>query len=69
MGSVTGGVHEAGKSIDKTETLFCQERDPRFSDMYTGISGSTYQKIHPLFSTHTVCNSGKKKVCCCYKML
>uniref|UniRef100_A0A4W4FWV4 Aryl hydrocarbon receptor nuclear translocator 2 n=1 Tax=Electrophorus electricus TaxID=8005 RepID=A0A4W4FWV4_ELEEL len=32
------GVHEASKNIDKTETLFSQERDPRFSDMYTGIS-------------------------------
>uniref|UniRef100_A0A8B9KHS2 Aryl-hydrocarbon receptor nuclear translocator 2 n=1 Tax=Astyanax mexicanus TaxID=7994 RepID=A0A8B9KHS2_ASTMX len=37
------GVHEASKTIDKTETLFSQERDPRFSDMYTGISGCTYR--------------------------
>lgn len=53
MGNVSGSVHEAGKSIDKTETLFSQERDPRFSDMYTGISGCMYQKkyffLHMLF--------------------
>uniref|UniRef100_A0A8B9KEM3 Aryl hydrocarbon receptor nuclear translocator 2 n=1 Tax=Astyanax mexicanus TaxID=7994 RepID=A0A8B9KEM3_ASTMX len=43
VGGVPGGVHEASKTIDKTETLFSQERDPRFSDMYTGISGCTYR--------------------------
>uniref|UniRef100_A0A665TIW3 Aryl hydrocarbon receptor nuclear translocator 2 n=1 Tax=Echeneis naucrates TaxID=173247 RepID=A0A665TIW3_ECHNA len=38
VASVSSGVHEAGKSIDKTEALFSQERDPRFADMYTSIS-------------------------------
>lgn len=38
MASVSSGVHEAGKNTDKTETLFSQERDPRFAEMYTGIS-------------------------------
>uniref|UniRef100_A0A673ZZ35 Aryl hydrocarbon receptor nuclear translocator 2 n=1 Tax=Salmo trutta TaxID=8032 RepID=A0A673ZZ35_SALTR len=39
--SVGGGVHEAGKNTDKTDTMFSQERDPRFADMYSGISGCT----------------------------
>ncbi|KTF86970.1 hypothetical protein cypCar_00038905, partial [Cyprinus carpio] len=39
VASVPAGVHEAGKTIDKTDSLFSQERDPRFSDMYSGISG------------------------------
>lgn len=48
MASVSaGGVHEAGKSIDKTEALFSQERDPRFAEMYSGISGC--------MNTHTHC--------------
>ncbi|MBN3270365.1 ARNT2 protein, partial [Polyodon spathula] len=36
--NVTAGVHEAGKPIDKAESMFSQERDPRFADMYTGIA-------------------------------
>ncbi|XP_066504055.1 aryl hydrocarbon receptor nuclear translocator 2 [Hoplias malabaricus] len=47
VGGVSTGVHEASKSIDKTETLFSQERDPRFSDMYTGISGSDKKMMVP----------------------
>uniref|UniRef100_W5LL98 Aryl hydrocarbon receptor nuclear translocator 2 n=1 Tax=Astyanax mexicanus TaxID=7994 RepID=W5LL98_ASTMX len=47
VGGVPGGVHEASKTIDKTETLFSQERDPRFSDMYTGISGSDKKMMVP----------------------
>ncbi|CAJ1048675.1 aryl hydrocarbon receptor nuclear translocator 2 isoform X2 [Xyrichtys novacula] len=45
VASVTSGVHEAGKNIDKTEALFSQERDPRFTEMYTGISGSGDKKM------------------------
>ncbi|XP_069567546.1 aryl hydrocarbon receptor nuclear translocator 2 isoform X1 [Brachyistius frenatus] len=45
VASVSGGVHEAGKNIDKTEALFSQERDPRFAEMYTGISGSGEKKM------------------------
>uniref|UniRef100_A0A8D0A7Z1 Aryl-hydrocarbon receptor nuclear translocator 2 n=1 Tax=Sander lucioperca TaxID=283035 RepID=A0A8D0A7Z1_SANLU len=45
VASVSSGVHEAGKNIDKTEILFSQERDPRFSEMYTGISGSGDKKM------------------------
>ncbi|XP_034730645.1 aryl hydrocarbon receptor nuclear translocator 2 [Etheostoma cragini] len=45
VASVSSGVHEAGKNIDKTEILFSQERDPRFAEMYTGISGSGDKKM------------------------
>ncbi|XP_071776942.1 aryl hydrocarbon receptor nuclear translocator 2 isoform X1 [Centroberyx gerrardi] len=45
VASVGSGVHEAGKNIDKTEALFSQERDPRFAEMYTGISGSGDKKM------------------------
>lgn len=45
VASVSGGVHETGKTIDKSEALFSQERDPRFADMYTGISGSGDKKM------------------------
>ncbi|XP_066557614.1 aryl hydrocarbon receptor nuclear translocator 2 isoform X2 [Amia ocellicauda] len=37
--NVAGGVHET-KSIDKTDTMFSQERDPRFADMYAGLSAT-----------------------------
>ncbi|XP_030650264.1 aryl hydrocarbon receptor nuclear translocator 2 [Chanos chanos] len=47
VASVPAGVHEAGKSIDKNESLFSQERDPRFADMYTGISGSDKKMMVP----------------------
>uniref|UniRef100_A0A673KZQ2 Aryl hydrocarbon receptor nuclear translocator 2 n=1 Tax=Sinocyclocheilus rhinocerous TaxID=307959 RepID=A0A673KZQ2_9TELE len=47
----SSGVHEAGKTIDKTDSLFSQERDPRFSDMYTGISGCMFIQILHLTST------------------
>ncbi|KAG7468117.1 hypothetical protein MATL_G00139360 [Megalops atlanticus] len=45
--SVAGTVHEAGKSIDKPEAMFSQERDPRFADMYAGISGSDKKMMVP----------------------
>ncbi|XP_028329456.1 aryl hydrocarbon receptor nuclear translocator 2 isoform X1 [Gouania willdenowi] len=45
VASVSSGVHEAGKSIDKTEALFSQERDPRFAEMYSGISASGDKKM------------------------
>ncbi|XP_067104882.1 aryl hydrocarbon receptor nuclear translocator 2 isoform X4 [Osmerus mordax] len=45
VSGVGGGVHETGKSIDKTEALFSQERDPRFAEMYTGISNSGEKKM------------------------
>ncbi|XP_038158972.1 aryl hydrocarbon receptor nuclear translocator 2 isoform X1 [Cyprinodon tularosa] len=45
VAGVSSGVHDAGKSIEKTETLFSQERDPRFAEMYTSISGSGDKKM------------------------
>uniref|UniRef100_A0A8D0A7P0 Aryl-hydrocarbon receptor nuclear translocator 2 n=1 Tax=Sander lucioperca TaxID=283035 RepID=A0A8D0A7P0_SANLU len=47
VASVSSGVHEAGKNIDKTEILFSQERDPRFSEMYTGISAGDKKMMVP----------------------
>ncbi|KAG1971491.1 aryl hydrocarbon receptor nuclear translocator [Pimephales promelas] len=47
VASVQSGVHEAGKTIDKADSLFSQERDPRFSDMYTGISASDKKMMVP----------------------
>uniref|UniRef100_A0A674MM98 Aryl hydrocarbon receptor nuclear translocator 2 n=1 Tax=Takifugu rubripes TaxID=31033 RepID=A0A674MM98_TAKRU len=49
--SVSSGVHEAVKNTDKTETLFSQERDPRFAEMYTGISSCTKRVIHTTMET------------------
>nr|XP_057934294.1 aryl hydrocarbon receptor nuclear translocator 2 isoform X1 [Doryrhamphus excisus] len=45
VANVNSGVHEAGKNIDKPEALFSQERDPRFAEMYTNISGSGDKKM------------------------
>ncbi|KAJ8340364.1 hypothetical protein SKAU_G00349970 [Synaphobranchus kaupii] len=45
--NVAGTVHEAGKPIDKSEAMFSQERDPRFADMYAGISGSDKKMMVP----------------------
>ncbi|GCB65277.1 hypothetical protein scyTo_0007682 [Scyliorhinus torazame] len=36
--TVSAGVQDHGKPIDKTDPLFSQDRDPRFTDIYTGIS-------------------------------
>ncbi|XP_070765946.1 aryl hydrocarbon receptor nuclear translocator 2 [Enoplosus armatus] len=47
VASVSSGVHEASKSIDKTEALFSQERDPRFAEMYTGISAGDKKMMAP----------------------
>ncbi|XP_063044812.1 aryl hydrocarbon receptor nuclear translocator 2 isoform X5 [Engraulis encrasicolus] len=47
VASVPAGVHETGKAIDKTEAMFSQERDPRFTDMYSGISGSDKKMMVP----------------------
>uniref|UniRef100_A0A8C1X5J4 Aryl hydrocarbon receptor nuclear translocator 2 n=1 Tax=Cyprinus carpio TaxID=7962 RepID=A0A8C1X5J4_CYPCA len=52
VASVPAGVHEAGKTIDKTDSLFSQERDPRFSDMYSGISGSDKKMMVPSSTLH-----------------
>uniref|UniRef100_A0A7N6F6D7 Aryl hydrocarbon receptor nuclear translocator 2 n=1 Tax=Anabas testudineus TaxID=64144 RepID=A0A7N6F6D7_ANATE len=56
VASVSSGVHEAGKNIDKTEALFSQERDPRFAEMYTSISGCTLH-IHTHTHKHTLAHT------------
>ncbi|XP_040270080.1 aryl hydrocarbon receptor nuclear translocator 2 isoform X1 [Bufo bufo] len=39
--NLAGNVHEGGKSVvDKTESLFSQDRDPRFAEMFAGITAS-----------------------------
>nr|XP_044616370.1 aryl hydrocarbon receptor nuclear translocator 2 isoform X4 [Equus asinus] len=38
--NLPAGVHEAGKSVEKADTIFSQERDPRFAEMFAGISAS-----------------------------
>ncbi|XP_023669621.1 aryl hydrocarbon receptor nuclear translocator 2 isoform X2 [Paramormyrops kingsleyae] len=51
VASVPAGVHDGGKAIDKTEAIFSQERDPRFSDMYAGISGTDKKMMVPSSTT------------------
>ncbi|XP_020954520.1 aryl hydrocarbon receptor nuclear translocator 2 isoform X5 [Sus scrofa] len=38
--NLPAGVHEAGKSVEKADAIFSQERDPRFAEMFAGISAS-----------------------------
>ncbi|GAB1292299.1 Aryl hydrocarbon receptor nuclear translocator 2 [Apodemus speciosus] len=38
--NLPAGVHEAGKSVEKADAMFSQERDPRFAEMFAGISAS-----------------------------
>ncbi|XP_055479179.1 aryl hydrocarbon receptor nuclear translocator 2 isoform X3 [Psammomys obesus] len=38
--NLPASVHEAGKSVDKADAIFSQERDPRFAEMFAGISAS-----------------------------
>ncbi|KAJ4923594.1 hypothetical protein JOQ06_021505 [Pogonophryne albipinna] len=59
VAGVSSGVHEAGKNIDKTEVLFSQERDPRFAEMYSGISGSGGQQLYSQSSPFQQGHSGK----------
>uniref|UniRef100_A0A3P9QG54 Aryl hydrocarbon receptor nuclear translocator 2 n=1 Tax=Poecilia reticulata TaxID=8081 RepID=A0A3P9QG54_POERE len=47
VAGVSSGVHDTGKTIDKTETLFSQERDPRFAEMYTSISAGDKKMMVP----------------------
>nr|XP_005989658.1 PREDICTED: aryl hydrocarbon receptor nuclear translocator 2 isoform X2 [Latimeria chalumnae] len=36
--NIAASVHETGKSIDKADSMFTQDRDPRFAEMFSGIS-------------------------------
>nr|XP_023408603.1 aryl hydrocarbon receptor nuclear translocator 2 [Loxodonta africana] len=38
--NLPAGVHESGKSVEKADAIFSQERDPRFAEMFAGISAS-----------------------------
>uniref|UniRef100_A0AC11CGW1 Aryl hydrocarbon receptor nuclear translocator 2 n=1 Tax=Ovis aries TaxID=9940 RepID=A0AC11CGW1_SHEEP len=38
--NLPAGVHDAGKSVEKADAIFSQERDPRFAEMFAGISAS-----------------------------
>lgn len=36
--SIQANVHEGGKSVEKPDAIFSQERDPRFAEMFAGIT-------------------------------
>lgn len=40
--NLPAGVHEAGKSVEKADAIFSQERDPRFAEMFAGISACKF---------------------------
>lgn len=43
--NLPAGVHEAGKSVEKADAIFSQERDPRFAEMFAGISACKWQTV------------------------
>nr|KAF6409014.1 aryl hydrocarbon receptor nuclear translocator 2 [Rousettus aegyptiacus] len=68
--SLPAGVHESGKSVEKADAIFSQERDPRFAEMFAGISASEKkmmssasaagtQQIYPQGSPFPAGHSGK----------
>uniref|UniRef100_A0A673TJ94 Aryl hydrocarbon receptor nuclear translocator 2 n=1 Tax=Suricata suricatta TaxID=37032 RepID=A0A673TJ94_SURSU len=68
--SLPAGAHEAGKSVEKADGIFSQERDPRFAEMFAGISASEKkmmssasaagaQQIYPQGSPFPPGHSGK----------
>ncbi|XP_078237261.1 aryl hydrocarbon receptor nuclear translocator 2 isoform X4 [Pogona vitticeps] len=38
--SIQSNVHEGGKAVEKPDAIFSQERDPRFAEMFAGITTS-----------------------------
>ncbi|NXC12835.1 ARNT2 protein, partial [Corythaeola cristata] len=38
--SIPANVHEGGKSVEKPDAIFSQERDPRFAEMFAGMTAS-----------------------------
>uniref|UniRef100_A0A8C8SU63 Aryl hydrocarbon receptor nuclear translocator 2 n=1 Tax=Pelusios castaneus TaxID=367368 RepID=A0A8C8SU63_9SAUR len=38
--NIPTNVHESGKPVEKPDTIFSQERDPRFAEMFAGITAS-----------------------------
>ncbi|KAG8516421.1 Aryl hydrocarbon receptor nuclear translocator 2, partial [Galemys pyrenaicus] len=68
--SLPAGVHEASKSVEKADTIFSQERDPRFAEMFAGMGASEKkmmssaaaagtQQIYPQGSPFPAGHSGK----------
>ncbi|XP_023375839.1 aryl hydrocarbon receptor nuclear translocator 2 isoform X3 [Pteropus vampyrus] len=68
--NLPAGVHESGKSVEKADAIFSQERDPRFAEMFAGISASEKkmmssastagtQQIYPQGSPFPAGHSGK----------
>ncbi|XP_053573648.1 aryl hydrocarbon receptor nuclear translocator 2 isoform X2 [Bombina bombina] len=68
--NLTGNVHEGGKTVvDKPDPIFSQERDPRFAEMFAGItasekkmlsaSGSGTQQLYSTSSPFQPGHSGK----------
>lgn len=43
--NLSASVHEAGKSVEKADAIFSQERDPRFAEMFAGISACKWQAM------------------------
>lgn len=43
--NLPASVHEAGKSVEKADAIFSQERDPRFAEMFAGISACKWQTV------------------------
>ncbi|XP_053128532.1 aryl hydrocarbon receptor nuclear translocator 2 isoform X1 [Hemicordylus capensis] len=48
--SIPSNVHEGGKPVEKPDAIFSQERDPRFAEMFAGIT-TTDKKMMPSAST------------------
>lgn len=72
--NLPAGVHEAGKSVEKADAIFSQERDPRFAEMFAGISACKFpngtevlrvwglQLLSGHLPTATVSKRGPRKV-------
>lgn len=46
--SIPANVHEGGKSVEKPDAIFSQERDPRFAEMFAGITACKW--MSPMFN-------------------
>lgn len=56
--SIPANVHESGKSVEKPDAIFSQERDPRFAEMFAGITACKWCLIfHPVLSLVTWCGA------------
>lgn len=43
--SIQANVHEGGKSVEKPDAIFSQERDPRFAEMFAGITTCKWMSL------------------------